>query len=846
LFGSEESVRQAREALAGSMGILQELPFGRAYHTPLFAPFADRLRQHFESVAIAAPRIATYSCVTSEQFPFDAGEIRELASVQWSSAVRFRETIDNMHRDGVRLFVEAGPRSGLTGFVGDILRRKPHCSVPANVQHRTGIHQIQHLVAELVSHHVPVALERLYENRNPDFIFQAHPPARPLMKIKMGLQPVRLPADFKPLKTQAAAAVSQSVPPLAAAPEAPAPAEQTPAALALAAHMQTMAQFLETQQRVLGSYLSSRAPAVPAAPSAPIRLPFMSNVRELSEGVQARATVRLSPSDQPLLVDHTLGRDVSIDDPSLLGLPVFPLTFTMEVMAEAGALLAPGKKLIGMRDVRASRWIALDRGEILLDVTAEKMPESGGVMVRVREFSEGMLRPVLAEGLMLFAAEYPPAPAPKELRLAARKPSVWTPDRLYAEGMFHGPSLRAVRSVDETGCNGTSAVIEVRSRNTLIKDHPEPAFITDPVVLDAAGQVVAFWSQECLQKAGDIFPYRLGALHCYGAPRGVGARLRCEVAATRVTEKDISSDIEIKDSDGSVLYRLEGWEDRRFLLPRKLWDLRLSPRTTRTGVAWRDPIRHLIDNPVFCARVDLAPELLEASHGIWTQALAHSVLSRSERQQWLGMTGEAAHQWLTGRCAAKDAVRLLLKETAGLEVCAADVEIYTGSDDRLFARGRWVQRLGATPTVSLSCTTGTAVAIAAITQDHLVGVGVKHLAELPKERVSEAFTVSERRVLNDSAGSAAEEWFARAYCAKQSLKNALGNGLLAPSSQAPVVTDLRLETGTVEMELTNGALDRFPEYKGKRIRVQTVRDRELVCSTTFLERVSPGRQSEIQ
>src|SRR5207237_4350747 len=112
LFGSEESVRAARGALANSpAAICQELPFGRAYHTPLFAPFAERLQEHFQAVTIEPPRIATYSCVTSEIFPSDATQIRELASVQWSSAVRFRDTIENMHRDGIRLFVEAGPRS---------------------------------------------------------------------------------------------------------------------------------------------------------------------------------------------------------------------------------------------------------------------------------------------------------------------------------------------------------------------------------------------------------------------------------------------------------------------------------------------------------------------------------------------------------------------------------------------------------------------------------------------------------------------------------------------------------------------------------------------------------------
>ena len=835
LFGSQESVRNARETLANTAAICQELPFGRAYHTPLFAPFAERLREHFQSVTIEPARIATYSCVTSEIFPSDTTQIRELASVQWSSAVRFRETIENMHRDGIRLFVEAGPRSSLTGFVGDILRRKSHCSIPANVQHRSGVHQLQHLVAELVAHHVPVALERLYENRNPDSISRVQPPARPLTRIKMGLQPVRLPSDFKPLlKTNQAPAAAAQV-----SPAAPSGDQPTPASLALSAHMQTMSQFLETQQRVLSSYLAARRSTSPGPTPERPALPFLSEIKELVAGVKARVILRLSPAEQPLLVDHTLGRNVSIDDPSLMGLPVFPLTFTMEVLAEAGSALAPGRKLVGMRDVRASRWIALERGEMVLEITAEQTAEAGAVLVRAREFNETSPRPVCAEGIMIFADNYPPQPSARPSSLLGRKPSGWTPNRLYAEGMFHGPSLRAVRSMNETGSNGTSATIEVPPRNTLVKDHPEPGFLTDPVVLDAAGQVVAFWSQEALQKAGDIFPYRLGALHCYGPLQAPGTQLRCDVAVTEVSEKNICSDIEILDAGGRALYRLESWEDRRFLLPRNLWDLRLSPRTTRTGAAWLDPIRHLTGNPVFCARVDLAPDLLEASHGIWMQSLAHSVLSRVERHEWAGMAGSIAQQWLLARCAAKDAVRLLLKETAGLEVCAADVEIHAGPEDRLFARGRWVPRLGASPSVSLSCTTGTAVAIATLTQDHLVGVGVEHLTELARERVAEAFTVSEQRVLSDSAGSAADEWYVRAYCAKQSLTNALGNGWLHHPSHGPVITDLGLENGIIEMELTNGALDRFPEFRGKRIRVQTVRDRELVCSTTFLERVSP-------
>jgi len=39
-----------------------------------------------------------------------------------------------MYEDGVRLFVEAGPRGNLTAFVSDILRGNLHLAMPANLR----------------------------------------------------------------------------------------------------------------------------------------------------------------------------------------------------------------------------------------------------------------------------------------------------------------------------------------------------------------------------------------------------------------------------------------------------------------------------------------------------------------------------------------------------------------------------------------------------------------------------------------------------------------------------------------------------------------------------------------
>ena len=54
--------------------------------------------------------------------------------------------------------------------MGDTLRGQPHLAVPANIQQRSGVMQINHLVALLCAQRVPVDLDALYERRHPQTV----------------------------------------------------------------------------------------------------------------------------------------------------------------------------------------------------------------------------------------------------------------------------------------------------------------------------------------------------------------------------------------------------------------------------------------------------------------------------------------------------------------------------------------------------------------------------------------------------------------------------------------------------------------------------------------------------
>ena len=401
-----------------------------------------------------------------------------------------------------------------------------------------------------------------------------------------------------------------------------------------------------------------------------------------------------------------------------------PLTVTMEMLAEGGALLEPNKLLVGMRDIRASRWITLEKPDYTIEVTATQTTP-GEVHVALREAgAPGTLRPILAEAVTVFAERYPDSGLPRPFALENEKRSAWIPEQLYRTGMFHGSLMQGAKSVERAGRNGSSATLEVLPHTALFTDNPQPAFLFDPVLLDAAGQAVAYWFWEAIEKGTDLFPYRVGGFHCYATAPPAGTFLECRVLRKLENDKVIHSDIEVLDRTGKVYYRLENWETRRFPQPPRFLRLRIDPRGTYISTPWKEPIAALPGRPLACCRVEgLSQEFLESSHSVWLKTLAYLILSRRERTVWdnLQATPKQRYDWLLGRAAAKDAVRMLIQERYGEQLCAADVEILTDAAGRLLIEGAWKQRLGVNPVVTLA-NSGIAGAVAALDAAELAGI----------------------------------------------------------------------------------------------------------------------------
>ena len=876
LGGSAEAAAAAADELQQAGAVCTSLPVDHAYHTPAFAEFSDHLHVCYGQLEFRPPHLAVYSCVTAGRHPDEPEALRRLVADQWSRPVRFPPTIEAMYADGARIFVEVGPRGHLTGFVGDILRSRPHLAVPADVAHRTGITQLAHLIGLLAAHHVPMNLEYLYARRSPRrlWVEESRELALPEADdswIRLAVDPPRLKLDQPLARVKIRATECE---------REPHPAADVPAWTSgggsreevMQAYLDTMDRFLDVQQHTMRTLLGAASRTMPPvpdgtgngngngngngalaslAPSEPdpqpsdgspemamvgpsSRFPLLGSVVLLTEGQELVAVRRLDLDEDLFLHDHTFGRQISVADESLLGLPVLPMTFSMEMFAEAATALLPGRVVIGMKDVRAYQWIALDDGHATLRLVArrEEAGEGHHVSVELQRLTDGAVSGAetrVARGTVVLAGAYPAPPAATELKLRAERPYAQGTTNLYTERMFHGPRFQGVVSLDRWGEDGTEATLEILPTDDLFASTPDPALATDPVLLDVTGQVLGFWAVEHLSHGFTAFPFALEELQLFGPTLPAGTRVTGRARVRLLNNEQIRADTDIVGPDGQLRARLIGWTDVRFDLPKLFAQVWTSPRDAVLGASWTALMDGLAEPEGFaCSWVEY-PVLATTRGRFWLRVGAHLVLSRRERAVWATLADDQRRsQWLVERAAAKDAVRAFLDTVFGIPLYPADIEILSGEHGGPSAGGSWTGRVGRVPVVSLSHCDGVAVAIAGDAQRYeRIGIDLERLdpADDPLARV--AFSPYERDLVAALHGPLRQEWALRMSCAKKAAGKALGRSL--PDPAGPVIAALDVESGRVRVSIP-------AEHRAVPLTVSTVRDGDWIAALAMVER----------
>jgi hypothetical protein len=243
----------------------------------------------------------------------------------------------------------------------------------------------------------------------------------------------------------------------------------------------------------------------------------------------------LEPAVHPFLASHVMD-----------GRAVLPLAMAAEWLAQGALHLHPGLSFHGFNRLRVLKGVILNsnaagdapyRVRVLAgqpvqekDITTVQMELWGAVGSGPERLH------VSAE--VLLSAKLPNAP-----RAAGEPPTREYPhaqDEIYTGLLFHGPVFQGIERIE--GCSEVGIVATVRGApqpSEWMRDSLRGAWVTDPLVLDCAFQLMILWSLE-----------RHGAR--------AGARIIIHVTKDR--SHKATADVEILDASGLLVARIEGYE----------------------------------------------------------------------------------------------------------------------------------------------------------------------------------------------------------------------------------------------------------------------------------------------
>ena len=194
VIGGESS---ACERVVGKVGRARALPLGydMAAHCPEIEEIREAWYEMHHRATWDVPGVRFYSAGSAAPFRATSEAAAAAITAQAVGTLDFPRMIERAWADGVRVFLEHGPRGLCTGWIKRILGDREHLAVPLDVAGRSGVRQLANAAAALVAAGVAVDLSALERALGAD-----HEPAKAVgvtMRIAAHPPAIRLPA-FEP------------------------------------------------------------------------------------------------------------------------------------------------------------------------------------------------------------------------------------------------------------------------------------------------------------------------------------------------------------------------------------------------------------------------------------------------------------------------------------------------------------------------------------------------------------------------------------------------------------------------------------------------------------------------
>ncbi|MFE0800394.1 beta-ketoacyl synthase N-terminal-like domain-containing protein [Streptomyces sp. NPDC058812] len=135
-------------------------------HAPEVEAVADRWRA-FHHRPTEPLDVRFYDCATGTGLPPTADGVADALTAQATGTVDFASTVEQAYADGVRVFIEHGPKQLCTGWASEVLRDREHLAVALDAAPDRSVHHLFDVTARLAAAGLPVRHEALTRRLTP-------------------------------------------------------------------------------------------------------------------------------------------------------------------------------------------------------------------------------------------------------------------------------------------------------------------------------------------------------------------------------------------------------------------------------------------------------------------------------------------------------------------------------------------------------------------------------------------------------------------------------------------------------------------------------------------------------
>ncbi|WPQ64897.1 beta-ketoacyl synthase N-terminal-like domain-containing protein [Chitinophaga sancti] len=417
LCGTDAAVADFIEILKAKQIFYQVLPFQSGFHSPFVAKKTDVLLAGISKIQWLKPEIPFWSATTLDLYPDTYEAIRDLSVDHLIKPVRFRELTQKLYEEeNVRVFIQAGA-GGLIGFVDDTLKGKSYSAIAANVPTRSGLDQLQRVMAALFVEGKPV---------NPAFL-GISPKAKPGMPLQLGSPFIKELESLKGLSLPAPAMK---------------PAFATVRKPVLQAFLQNVDEISAIQDEIIALF------------NDPITVQPISH------------TLNISLENTPYLIDHALvkqkpGWPIKEDMD-----PVIPMTMIFELFGDVARANGQNRAVKRIYNIQVFQWMNVSSP--FKETITGKWEGNDTVHLDLPNYANASVQ---------LTKQYPVPPA-RDFSIGASLDSELykTPEQIYERHMFHGPGYQGIRKIVHMGEKGITGIIESSTGKGSLLDNAGQLF----------------------------------------------------------------------------------------------------------------------------------------------------------------------------------------------------------------------------------------------------------------------------------------------------------------------------------------------------------------------------------